>query len=411
LYGADPSTLAHKLIMGYQGWFACPGDGRPGEERWVHWFANNRPTTETTTVDLLPDVSELGADERCPTPWVARNGRPVQLYSAQNPKTVARHFQWMKEYEIDGVALQRFVVGLRPSRNSAANDHVLDNVRRAAEATGRVWFVMYDVAGADPATWAELLEQDWTRLEGEGITRSPGYQRHRGHPVLAIAGIGSNDRPADARTTARLLASLRKISQPNGGLTIMGSLPTGWRTLDRDAIPDPAWTAVYRSLDIISPWTVGRFKDEAGADRFRKERLEPDMAEAKRLGIDYMPVIFPGFSWVNLMTFRKEAEKRHSVTNQIPRQCGRFYWRQVANAVDAGATMLYGAMFDEVDEGTAMFKIVANKQDLPAEPPFVSLDADGCALPSDWYLQLAGKATAMLQGRMPVSFEMPLRVK
>jgi hypothetical protein len=153
---------------------------------------------------------------------------------------------------------------------------------------------------------------------------------------------------------------------------------------------------------------VGRYRDDAGADRYRKQRMEPDIAETRHLGIDYMPVVFPGFSWWNLMSFRKEAEQRRAASNAVPRRCGRFYWRQVVNAVEAGATMLYGAMFDEVDEGTAMFKIVADQRDLPPDPPFVSLDADGCALPSDWYLQLAGKASTLLRGEMKPSAEMPL---
>ena len=51
--------------------------------------------------------------------------------------------------------------------------------------------------------------------------------------------------------------------------------------------------------------------------------------------------------------------------------------------------MLYGAMFDEVDEGTAMFKVAASSRDAPTDAPFVTLDADGEPLPSDWYLRLA----------------------
>jgi hypothetical protein len=73
--------------------------------------------------------------------------------------------------------------------------------------------------------------------------------------------------------------------------------------------------------------------------------------------------------------------------------------------------MIYGAMFDEVDEGTAMFKLVASASDAPqrqAAPSFVTLDADGCRLPSDWYLRLAGAAAAMLRGQRPLSPETPL---
>ena len=69
-----------------------------------------------------------------------------------------------------------------------------------------------------------------------------------------------------------------------------------------------------------------------------------------------MPVVFPGFSWHNL---------RRRRLNQIPRRGGAFYWRQVWNAVDAGATMLKTAMFDEVDEGTAMFKLAPTAAKLP----------------------------------------------
>ena len=28
---ADPSTIQDKLLVGYQGWFTCPGDGEPGK--------------------------------------------------------------------------------------------------------------------------------------------------------------------------------------------------------------------------------------------------------------------------------------------------------------------------------------------------------------------------------------------
>ena len=44
--------------------------------------------------------------------------------------------------------------------------------------------------------------------------------------------------------------------------------------------------------------------------------------------------------------------------NPYPRFGGRFYWHQARNLLEAAnVTALYTAMFDEVDEGTAMFKL------------------------------------------------------
>jgi hypothetical protein len=72
-----------------------------------------------------------------------------------------------------------------------------------------------------------------------------------------------------------------------------------------------------------------------------------------------MPVVFPGFSWSNL--------KRTARPNQIPRLRGEFLWRQAYNAKIAGATMLKIAMFDEVDEGTAIFKTVSQRAQAPEQ--------------------------------------------
>jgi len=47
----DPSTLTGKLIMGYQGWFNCPGDGTT--VGWWHWFTGPDPT-----VDFLPNAAD-----------------------------------------------------------------------------------------------------------------------------------------------------------------------------------------------------------------------------------------------------------------------------------------------------------------------------------------------------------------
>jgi len=395
--GVDPASLTGKMIFGYQGWFECPGDA--ASEGWRHWLSGKK-----ASVDMLPDITELDPAERCATEWTTPDHQPTWVFSSQNRRTVERHFQWMKDYGLDGVALQRFATHLQPALRQPL-DRVLANVRAAAESTGRVFFLMYDLSGMTSDTLPTVAD-DWARLEAGELTASPAYQRHRGRPVLALWGLGFTGRPITPDAAKRLLQTLRDQSAPYGGVTFLGGVPGGWRIHRGDGAADSAWDEVYRSLDIISPWTVGRYVDDAGADAYRRTYLEPDLAETRRLRLDYMPVIFPGFSWANLMIARNQPDK--ALSNQIPRRCGRFYWRQVYNAISAGTSMIYGAMFDEVDEGTAMFKVLADRRQLPAAQSFVTLDADGCALPSDWYLQLAGKATGALRSRRPVSPDLPI---
>jgi hypothetical protein len=69
--------------------------------------------------------------------------------------------------------------------------------------------------------------------------------------------------------------------------------------------------------------------------------------------------------------------------------------------------MLKTAMFDEVDEGTAMFKLAPSSAMLPAGATLVPLDADGQALRSDFYLRLGGAATGMLRGDLPLTATLP----
>ena len=88
-------------------------------------------------------------------------------------------------------------------------------------------------------------------------------------------------------------------------------------------------------------------------------------------------MVFPGFSW---------HHQKGDVLDKIPRLKGQFFWSQIVAAKRAGAEMIYVAMFDEVDEGTAIFKCT-NQPPTGDGVPFVTYEG----LPSDYYLRLAGK--------------------
>jgi len=341
---------------------------------------------------MWPDVSELPESERCTTPLALPGGQPAQLYSAYNPRTVDRHFAWLQDYNLPGVFLQRFTSRLDDRSVLGFRDGVAGNVRQAAEAHARVFAIMYDISGHPRETVVEAVKRDWVYMvDTLRITESPRYLQHHARPVLAIWGFGFRDRAPTPDQAAEIIDFFKNNPEPRYRVTLVGGIPARWRTLSRDSQTDEAWARVYRSFDILSPWTVGRFSDEENTDRFYQNEVEPDLAETNRLGLEYMPVVFPGFSWHNM--------NPTAPVNPIPRRGGRFYWHQVERALQAGATMIYGAMFDEVDEGTAMFKLAPTRDRVPAGVPIVTLDADGERLPSDWYLQLAREAQHRLASR------------
>ncbi len=64
--------------------------------------------------------------------------------------------------------------------------------------------------------------------------------------------------------------------------------------------------------------------------------------------------------------------------------------------------MIYVAMFDEVDEGTAIFKCT---NDAPVGDNVKFLTYEG--LPSDYYLRLTGGGAKLLRGEIPITETMP----
>jgi len=388
----NASSLNDKIMAGYQGWFNANGDG--AGRGWRHWGdgSSNTPNADNITIDMWPDMREYDADELFDTSFKYSNGANAGLYSAYTPKTVERHVKWMRDYGIDGVFVQRFINEALNMRNM--RDRVLQNVRAGAEKYGRVFANMYDISGGNEASLVDDIKKDWKHLVDDlRITESSRYLHHNGRPVLSIWGFNCNRRPGTASQALELIRWLTTDAPAKYRVTVKLGVDDDWRTDSAD------WQAAYRSADIISPWAVGRYNDNNGADRFRSNNIEPDLADLNSENIDYMPVVFPGFSWWNL-----KGEK----FNHIKRNGGRFFWRQVYNAIDAGSNMVYVAMFDEVDEGTAIYKIAENDSQTPTTGRFVTLDQEGEALPSDWYLRLTGEATKMLRKQIGLTNTIPI---
>jgi hypothetical protein len=82
LAGAESADgLKGRLIVGYQGWFGCPGD-YAGNTQWQHWFFKNTPDVDHLSVDLLPSLYQFGPNDLCDTGLRRPDGSPIRLYSA-----------------------------------------------------------------------------------------------------------------------------------------------------------------------------------------------------------------------------------------------------------------------------------------------------------------------------------------
>src|SRR5215472_10941006 len=175
---ADAGSLRGKVMCGYQGWFRClDDDARLG---WIHWSCDaRRVSPESLTFDLWPDMSDYSSVERYPAPGFTHpNGRRAELFSSDNARTVLRHFEWMRDYGIDGAWLQHFLVDLPGgplSNRYPSRLHVLSHVRDAARQTGRAWALSFDIAGMPIDRLHDVLSKEWKRLVDEKVTDDPRY--------------------------------------------------------------------------------------------------------------------------------------------------------------------------------------------------------------------------------------------
>jgi len=76
----DATTLQHKVLCGYQGWFRCPGD--PANVGWRHWSRNTRRIgPDTLTFEMWPDMTEYAEEEKYPAPGFSfPDGKPAHLF-------------------------------------------------------------------------------------------------------------------------------------------------------------------------------------------------------------------------------------------------------------------------------------------------------------------------------------------
>jgi hypothetical protein len=251
---------------------------------------------------------------------------------------------------------------------------------------GRTFALMYDLSGQSTNTLFTRLTNDWCWLvDNLHLTDDPRYLHHNGKPVLMIWGFFTD------RFSTNLAHQIIDFFKTNAtyGVTLVGGGEWWWRTETT-----PGWSNVFRRFDVYSPWNVGNVSIDGTNKWASTAYWSQDKAAATSAGMLYLPVIYPGFSWDNLMQLRPG-------TSKISRFGGEFLWKQFYDAGKLGLDMAFVAMFDEVDEGTAIFK-VSNT------PPTQAYCVTYEGKPADWYLRLAAEGTKVLTGKRPNTATIPI---
>jgi len=278
------------------------------------------------------------------------------------------------------VFIQRFISECSsPGVALDQRNTILAQMDAAATEHGRVYAMMWDMSSGG-SHWDQDLKNDW-KANVKQYTKSRQYLKEGGKPVVAVYGIGLSSR-AQAKPSQSL--SLIRWLQAEG-LYVIGSGPYHWRTGGGDAAS--GFDEVHKAFDAIMPWAVGRYNS---VSRFNRQRslIAADAAMTSGRGQGYAPVAFAGYSY-------RDTNK----INQIPRNAGLFFQAQIDSHLQtSGATFYYIAMFDEVQEGTAIYKFASNLKESAKGRTFVTADIDGTACPGDHYLTMAGLYAARAKG-------------
>lgn len=430
-HGTNPvfNSLDYKIMCGYQGWFTGKNDGSGYD--WKHYSKNDTTVIPNISrfepgfshISYWPDTRELDKDELFPTAFRLANGAVANVYSAYKRKTVERHYRWMEEYGIDGTFFQRFVSGTRIANSNQLklrnfNDSVLLNCFSGAKKYNRTLAVMYDLSSA-VSTDKAVIMNDWKHLVNDlkVTNQTPNnYLYHNGKPLVCLWGIGFGDAKHSGLSLLQMdsLIQFFKTDPVYGGCAVLLGVPFSWRLLKYDATTDPYLLEVIKHADFINPWAVGRFRTidfitqtnirNGVANTTYDKSVEGDLAWCKANGVGYLPSIWPG-SYTYNMDFNT-ADFGSSSTTIRGRNQGNFLWQQAYNNIDNGAKSMYATMFDEMDEGTCLFKCTS---DYPVNIYDKYLDYEG--LGSDYYLWIVGELSRQLRGETAYTSTIPTRSK
>lgn len=400
------------VMCGYQAWFATPFDGV--SNGWTHFANSGRFVPGQCCIDYWPDMTEYTKTYN--TSFKNPDGSTAQVFSSNDQESIDLHFKWMKDYGIDGALLQRFKssVESRPWTRQQVG-----KVIEAAKKYDRAFILEYDLSGLGGDQSVQKIIDDWNWMcETYGLNdpeRCPNYVWQNGKPVVGFYGVGM--RTCKPSQYIEMFDNMVGADGIKGAISPFAGTGYYWHEnglktiVNNDAQPFADWEEVYKRCAIISPWAVGRFSSASYYKQDKEPIVKRDLKWCNDNNIVYAPVAYPGFSWRNTKTTWKDGEPtfpKDAPYGQISRDRGRFFNALLNSYLNMNAPAIFVAMFDEMDEGTAIFK-VTTKSNTPSNVSeknpngrFMSIEDD---LGSDYYLKLTGNASSKLKEKYPTGIQ------
>ena len=188
------------------------------------------------------------------------DGRPALLYNGDNSDVINRHFYWLNQYGIDGLAVQRFTgVTIPNSPDFYRSNDILEKVRSAAQTYQRLFYVSYDISDSpnmNNGMLAQTIEDDWQNniVNNLNLTSSSSYAHQNGNAVVGIYGIGLN---GNAGSDSECIGLIQWFKAR--GVYVIGLTPESpyWR--DSYGVSKSAFQDVYAQFNAIAPWSVGGY--------------------------------------------------------------------------------------------------------------------------------------------------------
>lgn len=410
-------SFEKRTMCGYQGWFTCPGDSH-NSRGWTHYNSGSagKFAPGYACVDYWPDMTEYTKSYE--TPFVYPDGTTARIFSSSDYETVNLHFKWMKQYGIDGAIVQRFKSAVEATQRG--DDHsvkVVENCIKAARENGVAVMLEYDLSGLGKNSDVQVIIDDWNMLcekfHLNDPKQCPQYLWEKGKPLVGFYALGmrkgTEDNYATPEQYIQMMDNMVGRDGKKGAVSVLAGPGYDWRTSDgtgnNAAQVYETWENVYKRCAVISPWAVGKYSSKSGFDG-RVERIKADLKWCEQNGVLYAPVAFPGFSWRNMQTRWKNNGTEYDLDpnnkyDASPRLNGKFLWYQLASYKDCGVKSVFIAMFDEIDEGTAIFKCAhkdrtpINSNQYVPDGKFLSYDDN---IDTGYYMFLVGKMSKWLKG-------------